>query len=68
MRDLNRNGNSRTGSRKGRAIYVNVGVFLSIAAVTYHRLDSESGCKRAEVGTVILKWWLLKKKASRKVQ
>lgn len=61
MRDLDRNGNSRTGSGKGWATYINVEVFLSIAAVSYHRLDSEYGCRRAEVGTVILKWWLLKR-------
>lgn len=27
--------------------------FLSIVAVSYHRLDSKYGCRRAEVGTVI---------------
>lgn len=37
---MDRNGNSRTDPGKGWAIYVNLGVFLSIAAILYHRLDS----------------------------
>lgn len=48
-RDSDRKENSRSGSGKDWARYTNVGVFLRIAAVPFHRPDSRKGCGRAEV-------------------